>query len=299
MIKAFLQYIQYEKNYSSHTVLSYNKDLIEYSDYLSSVDKLLQNDDITHQDLRLWMLFLMENGNKASTVNRKLSALKSFYKFHNAADTLKHNPTLKIIAPQKVKPLPSFFREKDLDKLLQVKKNSCTFEDVRDILIIEMFYQTGIRCSELTNIRDVDIDLSNNSLKINGKGNKQRIIPFGNDLKGKIVDYFSLRDKEITPLSESFFKLKSGKGIYQREVYKIVKENMSLVSTMNKRGPHVLRHTFATTMLNGGADINAIKSILGHESLIATQIYTHTTFDKLHDIYEQAHPRALKKRRHL
>ncbi len=297
MIDSFLQYLQFEKNYSQHTIASYHKDLIEFADYHMNQDGATDWKNLTFQDVRYWMLYLSESGKKASTINRKLSALKSFYKFHNASGTIKNNPTLKVIAPQKEKPLPAFFQEKDLEKLLQIKKNCSTFEDIRNLMIIEMFYQTGMRISELVGLNDVGVDTNTNTIKVLGKGNKERIIPFGPDLLNRISDYLEIRNHEIENVDESFFKQKNGRRINKPQVYNIVKENMSLVSTLHKRSPHVLRHTFATTMLNNGADINAIKNILGHESLRATEVYTHTTFDQLHDIYQQAHPRAEKKRR--
>ncbi len=297
MVEAFLNFLQYEKNYSGHTIASYRNDLVEWGDYLCVNEKGVGDESVTFQDVRMWMLELTEGGCKASTINRKLSALKSFYKFHNAAGTINYNPMVKIISPKKDKKVPVFFREKDLENLLHVKENCCTFEDIRDILIIEMFYQTGIRTSELRTLKRKDVDIDARVLKVLGKGNKERMIPFGDDLKDKIKEYLNVMSVEVDVSTDKLFVLASGKEMYAGKIYSIVKNNMSLVSTMKKRSPHVLRHTFATTMLNSGADINAIKNILGHESLDATQVYTHATFEKLHNIYEQAHPRALKKRR--
>lgn len=297
MIESFLKYIQYERNYSPRTVFAYGEDLSQFDEFLAEREKSVGSAAVCAEDVRDWMMEMMDAGEKASTVNRKLSALNSFYKYCLRKGLLTHNPVSKVIPPKKKKTLPVFFREKDLDKCLELRENLLTFEGIRDSLIIEMLYQTGMRCSELTGLRVSDVSMDTGTLKVLGKGNKQRLIPFGKDLSTRIEGYLDLCRAEV-PASEGYlFVRKDGRQMSRRQIYYIVRKNMSLVSNLSKRSPHVLRHTFATTMLNGGADLNAVKELLGHSSLSTTQVYTHVTFDKLQTIYKQAHPRAIKKRR--
>lgn len=295
MIEQFLQYIQYEKNYSSCTVLSYRKDLTAFAqfvaDHFPATDVVRADTDC----VRLWLMSQREAGLSAATINRRLSALRTFYKFLLRHNIVTSDPTLRIVAAKTPKKIPTFFREKEMDKLLSVSENLSNFEACRDETIIETFYQTGIRLAELIGIKDTDIDFDRNTIRVFGKRRKERIIPFGNGLKQKITQYIVARDKEVERTTPYLYVLRSGRQMYSQAVYRIVKAAMSQVSTQGKRSPHVLRHTFATAMLNNGADINAVKELLGHASLAATQIYTHTTFEQLQKIYGQAHPRAKNK----
>lgn len=297
MINLFLQYIQYEKNYSSHTVLSYSNDLQEFVNYLSLAPQDFKPDQITFEDIRLWMMHMLDKGYSTTSVNRKLSTLKSFYRFLNRRGLCVNNPTQKIISPKNPKKIPAFFQENDMEKVLENEQKYITFEQLRDILIIDFLYETGLRRSELINLRESDINFSTKEFKVIGKRNKERVIPFGENLKGNMLRYIDIRNKEVENPTAYLFVLKNGKQLYPKIVYNVVTKYMSQVSTQTKNGPHVLRHTFATEMLNNGADINALKELLGHSSLAATQVYTHTTFEQLAKIYEQAHPRAKTIRR--
>lgn len=292
MIEQFLQYIQYEKNYSSCTVLSYRKDLEKFAQFVA--ERRLAP-DIAHADtdsVRLWLMGQHNAGKSPATLNRRLSTLRTFYKFLLRQGYIDADPTTRIVAAKKPKKIPTFFREKELDELLAVSENLSNFEACRNETIIETFYQTGIRLAELLNIKDFDVDFDRNTLRVFGKRRKERIIPFGNDLRQKLCYYMTLRNKEVERTTPYLYVLRSGKQMYPKAVYRIVTAAMAQVSTQSKRSPHVLRHTFATTMLNNGADINAVKELLGHANLAATQIYTHTTFEQLQKIYAQAHPRA-------
>lgn len=296
MFKAFLQYLQYEKVYSPCTIKAYETDLNIFADYMEQQGTPFEPSKTDASQIRGWMMSLMESGKTARTVNRKISALKSFYRFMNKQGILDVNPTQKIIVPKIKKPLPMFFKEKELDHWHDFAPSEDAFDDMRDSLIIEMFYQTGLRLSELINLKDSDVDMNRHTLKVLGKRNKERMVPFGNTLEEEIRNYMALRNREVERLVPNLFVLKNGKPLYPKKVYLIVHKVMSCVSTQQKRSPHVLRHTFATVMLNNGVDINTVKEFLGHANLAATQVYTHTTFEQLKNIYQQAHPRAQKRR---
>lgn len=295
MINAFLQYLQYEKNNSSHTVLSYHTDLLQLCNFLEIKPENFYPKHVTHNILQQWILSLMEQGNSARSISRKISSLKSFWRFLQLQGLDDKNPTKKIVLPKTNKPLPAFYKDKEMDAALSDDSKVGGFERVRDRLIIDLLYQTGLRVSELVGLKDSDIDFSSRQLKVIGKRNKERILPIGKKICDEMAAYVEIRNAEVDLEEDAFFVRKNGKKMYTRAIYNIVHNNMSEVSTLHKQSPHVLRHTFATTLLNNGADINAVKDLLGHSSLAATQVYTHVSFSELNKIYKQAHPRAIKK----
>lgn len=296
MIDKFLQYIRYEKNYSSYTVLSYQTDLFQLRDFISVQYGAFSPETLTSGQLREWIIALMDVGEKATTINRKISAVKSFYKFLNRNGLVAANPTLKIITPKRPKNLPVFFQEKEMDKCLELSENNSTFEGVRDTLVVELIYQTGLRRSEVVCLLDRNVDTETCQLKVLGKGNKERVVPFGNDLAVRIDAYRAKRNEICPDLGGGMPLLLTARGLPMKpaQIYYIVKNNMGEVSSRQKRSPHVLRHTFATTLLNHGADINSIKTLLGHASLAATELYTHATFEQIKNIYQHSHPRGKK-----
>lgn len=284
--------MQYEKNYSSHTVLSYKNDLEQYCQFLETDFFGLRVEEVNSEQIRQWLVALMSNGLSSRSANRKISALKSFYKFLQQEGIVVRNPTKNIILPKISKPLPLFFKEKDLEDVLTNIYVGSSFEDCRNHLIIDLFYETGVRVSELVNLKFSDVDFYKSCISVLGKRNKERQIPIGKKLFDSILKYKNLRDAEINSDLPYLFVRKDGRKMYSRLVYNVVHASMSQVSSLSKRSPHVLRHTFASTLLNNGADLNAVKELLGHSSLAATEVYTHTSFEQLHKIYKQAHPRA-------
>lgn len=291
-IAEFLSYLNLERNYSQNTILSYGKDLESFQLFLKETDHESDIDTADTDSIRNWLMKLMYEGYSETSVNRKLSSLKTYYHFLIRKGVIEINPTAKVNGPKKKKPLPSFVKEADMEKVLDTDNFGNTFEEIRDRLIICFFYETGIRLSELISLKDKDIDIERMTIKVTGKRNKQRMIPFGESLKEEIEDYLRARNEATTNKSDAFFTKKNGEGLYRTLVYKTVKQNLSKVVTLKKKSPHVLRHSFATSMLNNGADLESVKELLGHESLTTTEIYTHTTFEELKKVYKQAHPRA-------
>ena len=292
LIKAFLDYLRLERNYSEKTIVSYRTDLLEFEEYFKKVDAELDFARVDADVVRNWMVSLMDDGRAATSVNRKLSSLRSFYRFLLKRKVVSVDPMLKVVGPKKKKPLPSFVREKDMDRLLDELLFDESFEGCRDRTILEMFYATGMRRSELIGLNDADVDLSAKLIKVTGKRNKQRLIPFGDELAEDLLNYIKVRNETLSQGAEAFFVLKNGARMYSEAIYRLVRRYLSGVVTLKKRSPHVLRHTFATAMLNGKAELRAVKELLGHESLATTEVYTHTTFEELKKVYEQAHPRA-------
>ena len=289
---SFLDYLRYERNYSEKTVLAYGEDISQLREFAQEEIGDFNPAEVTPELIREWIVSLMDKGYASTSVNRKLSSLRSFYKFLLKKKVVLVDPLRKITGPKNKKPLPSFLKENEMNRLLDDTDCGEGFEGCRDHLIIEMFYATGIRLSELIGLDDKDVDFSASLLKVTGKRNKQRLIPFGDELKEGMLEYVNVRNEQVLESGGAFFVRKNGERLYKNLVYNLVKRNLSKVVTLKKRSPHVLRHTFATTMLNNEAELGAVKELLGHSSLATTEIYTHTTFEELKKVYKQAHPRA-------
>ncbi|MCS3057805.1 tyrosine recombinase XerC [Bacteroides salyersiae] len=289
---SFLDYLRYERNYSEKTVLAYGEDISQLREFAQEEIGDFKPAEVTPELIREWIVSLMDKGYASTSVNRKLSSLRSFYKFLLKKKVVLVDPLRKITGPKNKKPLPSFLKENEMNRLLDDTDFGEGFEGCRDHLIIEMFYATGIRLSELIGLDDKDVDFSASLLKVTGKRNKQRLIPFGDELKEGMLEYVNVRNEQVLESGGAFFVRKNGERLYKNLVYNLVKRNLSKVVTLKKRSPHVLRHTFATTMLNNEAELGAVKELLGHSSLATTEIYTHTTFEELKKVYKQAHPRA-------
>lgn len=289
----FIQYLRYEKNCSTHTVVAYRRDLIQLMEYINREYGETRPDGMDADMLRSWLVDLMECGLTARSVNRKLSSLKSFWRFLIRKGYVASNPVQKLLAPKTKKPLPTFLREEEMDELLTPSLLSAEdFELVRDNLILDLFYSTGMRLSELIGLTDEQVDLDSCLLRVTGKRNKQRLIPFGEKLKDAIAAYKIKRDESVAGKSSKLLVRRNGTPLYPQLVYRMVHARLSEVTTLSKNSPHVLRHTFATTLLNRGAALNAVKELLGHANLSATEVYTHTTFEELKKTYKHAHPRA-------
>ena len=289
---SFLDYLRFERNYSEATVVSYGIDLTQFEDFIKSVDEELTVEEVDSDLIRQWEISLMEKGYTSTSVNRKLSTLRSFYRFLLIRGKVEKDPVRKVTGSKNKKPLPSFLKEEEMNRLIDETDFGQGFIGCRDKMIIEMFYATGMRRSELIGLNDVDVDFPASLVKVTGKRNKQRLIPFADELRQSMEEYIKVRNEEVSDRCEAFFVNKNGKRLYDNEVYNLVKRNLSKVVTLKKRSPHVLRHTFATTMLNNEAGLESVKELLGHSSLSATEVYTHATFEELKKVYKQAHPRA-------
>lgn len=289
---SFLQYLQKERKYSLNTVQAYENDLLEFSEFC---EKRLSKDvlNVGVSDVREWIVEMSDGSGAVGvrTVKRRISALRSFYKYLRREGLVSKNPAAVLVLPKASKPLPKFFREEEMGRLLDDVMTGDEFQDRRDKLIIDLFYQTGVRVSELVEIKDSDIDMGRGMLRVFGKRRKERLIPIGGKLLKEIEAYKAKRNAEVGKTSDLFVR-KNGEKMYRRGVYDVVHRSLTKVSSLKKRSPHVLRHTFASTMLNNGADIYAVKALLGHSSLAATEVYTHSSFAKLIKTYKTAHPRA-------
>ena len=293
LVEEFIKYLRYEKNYSTHTVLAYKSDLQSFLEYAQSQLGSADPTAIGADTVRSWMVGLMLSGVSSRSVNRKLSTLKTFWRYLNREGITNSNPLLKIVSPKTSKPLPSFLKEAEVEEMLSSSNpDEDDFPALRDHLILELFYETGIRLSELIGLTDETVDLNGCTLKVTGKRNKQRLIPFGKSLKERIVQYLKVRDDIVPNKPTRLLVRNDGTSLYPQLVYRMVHQRMSMVGSLSKNSPHILRHTFATTLLNRGAELNAVKELLGHSSLSATEVYTHTSFAELKKVYKQAHPRA-------
>ena len=292
MVDLFLDYLKLERNYSPATVKHYRDDLKEFERFFQELDLQLSWETIDSDIVRRWMEAMMDRGNVASSVNRRLSALRSFYRYALRRNLIEKDPVHGIQGPKRKRPLPQFLKEAEMDRLLDENMWTDCYKDVLARTIIVTFYETGIRISELIGLNDKDVDYINCEIKVTGKRDKQRIIPFGDELSETLISYQHRRNAEMKCESEAFFRTEKGDRVTDAQVRQIVKTNLSKVSTLKKRSPHVLRHTFATAMLNHEAGLESVKKLLGHESLSTTEIYTHTTFEQLKKVYKNAHPRA-------
>ena len=292
MINEFLNYLKFERNRSDLTIKNYGEDLRAFKEFYGNLEGCHSWKSVDSDIIRDWMESMMDKGNNATSINRRLSALRSFYRFALARKLVGKDPVHGVTGPKKGKPLPQFLKENEMDRLLDAESWTESFEDVRNRAVIMTFYETGIRLSELIGLDDCMVDFSNRQLKVTGKRNKQRVIPFGGELLATLRDYMKCRDKEVNLQSEALFVTAKGQRMTSSQVREGVRKNLSKVCTLKKRTPHVLRHTFATAMLNNKAGIESVKKLLGHESLSTTEIYTHTTFEQLKREYYSAHPRA-------
>jgi integrase/recombinase XerC len=294
LIHTFLDYLQFEKRASEHTIISYRNDLEQFWSYYQQVFSGTDWKEADATIIRTWLITMMEEKISPRSINRKMSALKSFYKYHIKMDAFETNPMLQVHAPKMHQRLPQFVEEKDMEKLFDADLFPKNFEGWRDRTILELFYATGMRLSELKMLTFSDIDLYNNQVKVLGKRNKERIIPFGYTFQHLFNKYCELYAENFgMPAQNNFVFINvNGKQLAPKTIYTIVRKYLDMITTIEKRSPHVIRHTFATHLLNRGADLNTIKELLGHSSLAATQVYTHNSIEKLKSIYQQAHPRA-------
>lgn len=288
----FIEYIKYEKRFSVNTVIAYKIDLQQFYSYLERQYNIDNIKEVDFPIIRSWIIDLIDNSISNRSINRKLSTLKSFYKYLLLNDIVDNNPMNKVLSPKTSKNIPVFVEEEKMNLLLDDIDFGEGFSAVRDKLIIEMFYDTGVRLSELINLKFQDVKIYDLSIKVLGKRNKERIIPYCSRLKPLIKEYLELRKEVDLEKNEYFFITAKGKKLYSKLVYRIVNKYLGKVTTLETKSPHVLRHTFATQMLNNGADLNAVKELLGHSNLAATQIYTHIKIENLKNIYKQAHPKA-------
>lgn len=289
---SFLEYLEAERNYSSATIESYAKDLAEFQDFMEGQNPDASWTSIQSDDVREWVIYLLDEQRlAASSVNRKLSALRSYYKYLRRMGRVSVNPMEKVTAPKKRKPLPHFVRESEMDRLLELTKEDRSFMGIRDRLVLMVFYETGIRRAELLGMTDASVDLAARQIKVTGKRNKQRIVPFGEELAREFEAYLNAREELQGVKDPMLFVNENGAAVTESQVSNLVKKYLSMVTTIEKKSPHVLRHSFATAMLNNHADLTSIQKLLGHESVATTEIYTHVSFEDLKSEYKNAHPR--------
>ena len=292
LAQSFFSYIEYEKRYSKHTLEAYKSDLEQLTIFLAK-NESSDAPFATHHDIRNWIVSMMEQKVSARSINRKISTLKSFYKFLMRKGEIKKSPLGKVQSPKTSKRLPVFVELPGIEKLLKEVEFPEGYEGLRDKMIIELFYGTGMRRNELINLKESDLDSYNSQIKVLGKGNKERLIPIHPDLRASIKNFVAEKKKLLEHQGDYYLIVnEKGKKLEPTTVYAVVKKYLNMVTTVDKKSPHVLRHTFATHLMNNGADINAVKELLGHTSLASTQVYTHNTIDKLKEIYRQAHPKA-------
>ncbi len=289
----FLKYLEFEKRFSPHTITAYRTDLEQFFTYFYTTYELSEPTEVQHFHIRSWMVTLMEQKISTRSINRKLSTLKTYFRFLLRRNEISRNPMAKVIPPKVGKRLPVFIHQEHIELLFEQIEFGTDFSGVRDRTILELLYVTGMRRSELIGLKVRDIDFSQTCVKVLGKGNKERLIPFGPKLGDVLRRYMSIREEAFPELStERLFLTDKGKELYPKLVYNLVRKYMSYITTVEQKSPHVLRHSFATHLSDNGADLNAIKALLGHANLAATQIYTHNSVEKLKRVYNQAHPKA-------
>ena len=292
-IQSFLDYLKYEKRYSVHTLTSYQDDLLDFFDYLEIQFGKTSLKEIDHNYVRSWLAYLKTKKLSSKSINRKISSLKSFFKYHLKTGAIDATPMSKVISPKISKRLPVFVKEEDTEKLIKTLSQSTeNWKTLNAKMLICIFYATGMRLSELINLKEKQIDFSRSQIKVLGKGNKERIIPVSKNMISLIEDYQQLKKKNFDKTENTLLVTEKGKKLYAKYAYLLVNLVLGEASTLDKKSPHVLRHTFATHLMNNGADLNAVKELLGHSSLASTQIYTHNTIEKLKDIHKKAHPKA-------
>jgi integrase/recombinase XerC len=292
-IQIFIDYLKYQKRYSVHTIRSYQNDLVQFFDYLEFQFDKVALSEIKHTHIRSWLASMKEKDISSKTINRKISSLKSFFKYLVKKEILENTPTDKIITPKIGKRLPDFIKAEDAAKLIGSLKNTENWKGLNTKMLVTLFYNTGMRLSELISLKEKNIDFYKKQIKVLGKGNKERIIPLSNEILTDIKEYIQYKKKEFANHTDTLLVTEKGQKMYSKYPYLLVKSFLSTeIKTLNKKSPHVLRHSFATHLSNNGADLNAIKELLGHSSLAATQVYTHNTIEKLKIVYKKAHPKA-------
>lgn len=293
IIQPFLNYLKFEKRFSQHTIVSYQTDLVAFFDFMQLTYNGVEAEQLSHIYIRSWLANLKDEGMTAKSINRKISTLRSFFKYQMKLGVIAQTPMTKINAPKNEKRLPRFIAKKDIDVLFNYVEFTNDWKGITNRLMFLIFYNTGMRLSELINLKEGNIDFYNQSIKVLGKGNKERIIPMSIKLAEEIKKYLLAKKARLNkPNPDVLLVGEKGKKLMPRSIYSSVKYYLGLVTTAEKKSPHILRHSFATHLTNNGADLNAIKELLGHSSLAATQVYTHNTIEKLKNIYKQAHPKA-------
>ncbi len=293
LIQAFLNYLTFQKRYSPHTIVSYQNDLTGFFDFIELQFGSTKIDEINASFVRTWLAGMKESGMESKSLNRKISSLKSFFKYQLKQGVVLTSPMATIISPKVKKRLPQYVAEKDIHTLFSHVEFPDNWEGKTHRLLLQLFYNTGMRQAELVNLTESQVDISNGNIKVLGKGNKERVLPISKDLMLLVVNYQEGKRTQFDHF-DNVLLLVNGKGkrLYPKYVYNVVRQYLSSVTTIDKKSPHVLRHTFATHLMNNGADLNAVKELLGHSSLAATQVYTHNTIEKLKDVYKKAHPKA-------
>ena len=293
MIKSFLKYIEFEKRYSAHTVISYKNDIEQFNVFLTSLDVHLNLQEVNHSHIRAWVISLVEDKLSPLSINRKMASLRSYYTFLVRSGTIADDPSIQLKALKTPKRLPQFAQETEMQRLFESVDFGDDFKGIRDRLLMELLYATGMRRAELIGLKTSSINIEKRQVKVLGKRNKERVIPLNIEVVKLIQKYLQLREEELMSGANDFLLLTNkGEPLYEAFVYRKVKKYLSATTSLEKNSPHILRHTFATHLLNNGADLNAVKELLGHSSLAATQVYTHNSLDKLKKVFEKAHPKA-------
>ena len=292
-IQSFLDYLKFEKRYSIHTLTSYQTDLFDFIDFLEAQFGAVSLKEVNHSIIRSWLALLKNKGLSSKSINRKISTLRSFFKYHLKTGAIGSTPMAQVISPKISKRLPVYVQETDTQKLvLALQQLTEDWKSLNKKMLITIFYATGMRLSELINLKEKQIDFSKSQFKVLGKGNKERIIPASKEMLEMIRDYLQLKMKNFEKTDDFLLVTEKGKKLYPKYAYLLVNQVLEGASTLDKKSPHILRHTFATHLMNNGADLNAVKELLGHSSLASTQVYTHNTIEKLKDIHKKAHPKA-------